>query len=117
MFHISIIKLAVQKDAAQDAILQNAFLSAYWLAKEEVANKKFPSLLVLLEHAGNSTMKFFMHRSQQSIIEIFEAIGDVLRDRTISAITKSSAFGLLCDDAMDVSVVICTVFVISWHLC
>lgn len=98
-------KLAVQKDAAQDAILQNAFLSAYWLAKEEVANKKFPSLLVLLEHAGNSTMKFFMHRSQQSVFEIFEAIGDELRDRTISAITKSSAVGLLCDDAMDVSVV------------
>ena len=75
-------KLAVQKDAAQDIILQNAFLSAYWLAKEEVANKKFPSLLALLEHAGN-TIKFFMHRSQQSIIEIFQAIGDELRDRTI----------------------------------
>ncbi|XP_068712958.1 zinc finger protein 862-like [Montipora foliosa] len=98
-------KFAVQKDAAQDAILQNAFLSAYWLAKEEVANKKLPSLLVLLERAGNSTMKFFMHRSQQSIIEIFEAIGDELCDRTISTITKSSAVGLLCDDAMDVSVV------------
>lgn len=47
-------KLAVQKDAAQDIILQNAFLSAYWLAKEEVANKKFPSLLALLEHAGTT---------------------------------------------------------------
>ena len=67
-------KLAVQKDAAQDAISENAFLSAYWLAKEEVANKKFLSLLVLLAHAGDSTMKFFMHRSQQSIIEIFEAM-------------------------------------------
>ena len=50
-------------------------------------------------------MKLFMHRSQQSIIEIFEAIGDELRDRTISAISKSWAVGLLCDDAMDVSVV------------
>lgn len=47
----------------------------------------------------------FIHRSQQSIIEIFEAIGDELRDRTISAITKSSEAGLLCNDAMDVSVV------------
>lgn len=47
-------KLAVQKDAAQDITLQNAFLSAYWLAKEEVANKKFPSLLALLEHAGTT---------------------------------------------------------------
>ena len=45
-------------------------------------------------------MKSFMHRSQQSIIEIFEAIGDELHDRTISAITVG-----LCDDAMDVSVV------------
>ena len=98
-------KLAVQKDAAQDVILQNAFLSAYWLAKEEVANKKFPSLLALLEYAGNNKIKFFMHRSQQSIIEIFQAIGDELRDRTIGAITKCSAVGLLCDDAMDVSVV------------
>ena len=48
---------------------------------------------------------FFMHRSQQSIIEIFQTIGDELRDRTIGAITKCSAVGLLCDDAMDVSVV------------
>lgn len=46
-----------------------------------------------------------MHRSQQSIIEIFQAVGDELCDRTISAITKCSAVGLLCDDAMDVSVV------------
>ncbi|KAL9977260.1 hypothetical protein ACROYT_G014644 [Oculina patagonica] len=98
-------KLAVQKDAAQDVILQQAFLSAYWLAKEEVANRKFPSLLALLEHAGNSTIKFFMHRSQQSTIEIIQAIGDELHDRTIGAITNCSAVGLLCDDAMDVSVV------------
>lgn len=98
-------KLSVQKDQAQDTILKNAFLSAYWLAKEEVANKKFPSLLTLLERAGNHTMKFFMHRSQQSTIEIFHSIGDELRERIVALINKSSAVGLLCDDAMDVSVI------------
>ncbi|KAK3712177.1 hypothetical protein QZH41_005804 [Actinostola sp. cb2023] len=98
-------KLAVQKDAVQDAVLQSVFLSAYWLAKEEVPNKKFPSLLQLLEHTGNDTMKFFMHRSQQSTLEIFHTIGEEIRNRTIDAVTNSSAVGLLCDDAMDVSVI------------
>ena len=46
-----------------------------------------------------------MYRSQQSFIEIFEAIGDELSDSTISANSKSSAVGLPCDDAMDVGVV------------
>lgn len=82
--HVSHIhKVAVQKDAEQDVILQNAFLSPYWLAKEEVANKKFPSLLTLLEHTRNNTITFFMHKSQQSIMEIFQAKGDELCDCTI----------------------------------
>ena len=97
-------KMSVQKDATQDAILHRAFLSAYWLAKEEVANRKFSLLLNLLKHARINMMKFFMHRSQQSKIEIFQVIGDELRERLIALINKSSAVGLLCDDAMDVSI-------------
>ena len=46
-----------------------------------------------------------MHRSQQSTIEIFHSIGDELPERIVALINKSSAVGLLCDDAMDVSVI------------
>lgn len=38
---------------------QSAFLSLYWLAKEEVENKKFAALLETTELLGLSTMKFF----------------------------------------------------------
>ena len=79
-------------------------LSAYWLAKEGVTNRKFSLLLNLLEHAGVNTMKFFTHRSQLCTIEIFQVIGDELRESLIALINKFSAIGLLCDDAMDVSI-------------
>lgn len=36
----------------KDSVLHNAFLSGYWLAREEIANRKFKSLLELEEILG-----------------------------------------------------------------
>lgn len=55
---------------SKDEVLQNAFMSVYWLAKEEMADKKFLSLLTLLQILGLENMKHFRHRSDGSTIEI-----------------------------------------------
>jgi len=52
-----------RRDQARDDVIHSAFLSLYWLAKEEVANKKFAALLEMTELLGLSDMKFFNHSS------------------------------------------------------
>ena len=39
-----------------DKVTYNAFLSSYWLGKEEVANKKLLSLIELEKHVGVTEM-------------------------------------------------------------
>ena len=53
----------------------NAFLSLYWVAKEELAIKKFVSLLLLSEKLGVVDMKFFQHRSSSVVKEMFLLLG------------------------------------------
>lgn len=40
-----------------DKVTYNAFLSSYWLGKEEVANKKLLTLIELEKHVGVMEMK------------------------------------------------------------
>ena len=68
------LKTDALKDHAKNAqhaavsIFQNAFMVVYWLAKEEMANKKFLSLLTLLQMLGLENMKHFRHHSVRSTI-------------------------------------------------
>ena len=89
---------------SKDEVLQNAFMEVYWLAKEEMANKKFLSLLTLLQMLGLENMKHFHHRSAGSTIEIFLTLGRVLKQRVVEVLRKSKAFGLLVDEVTDISV-------------
>ena len=89
---------------SKNEVLENAFLSVYWLAKEEMANKKFLSLLTLLQMLGLENMKYFRHRSAGSTIEIFLTLGRVLKQRVVEALRKSKAFCLLVDEVTDISV-------------
>ena len=53
-------------EKSKDKVLCNAFQSAYWLSKEEAANRTFKSLLELEELLGVSEIHRFQHRSQGS---------------------------------------------------
>ncbi|KAK2569824.1 hypothetical protein P5673_005675 [Acropora cervicornis] len=64
----------------------------YWLAKEEMANKKFLLLFTLLQMLGLENMTHFHHRS-----------AGVLKQRVVEALRESKAFGLLVDEVMDIS--------------
>lgn len=92
------------QERSKDEVLHNAFMAVYWLAKEEMVNKKFPSLLKLLEMLGLEKMKHFQRRSAGSTIEIFLTIGKVLKQRVVEALKTSKAFGLLVDEVTDVAV-------------
>ena len=81
---VSIFHKEVEEQVkSKDEVLQNAFMSVYWLAKEEMANKKFLSLLTLLQMLGLENMKHFCHRSAGSTIEIFLTLGRVLKQRVV----------------------------------
>ena len=81
---VSIFHKEVEEQVkSEDEVLQNAFMSVYWLAKEEMANKKLVSLLTLLQMLVLENMKHLRHRSAGSTIEIFLTLGRVLKQRVV----------------------------------
>ena len=101
---VSVFHKAIEsQEKSKDEVLHNAFMAVYWLAKEEMANKKFPSFLKLLEMLGLEKMKHFQHRSAGSTIEIFLTLGKVLKQRVVEYLKTSKAFGLLVNEVMDIA--------------
>lgn len=92
-----------RKEKTRDDVYYNTFLAMYWLAKKEIANKKFGSLLELLELVGLKDMRFFQHRSTGLVREMFLLLGKVVRDTVTKPFSDVRCFGLLCDEANDVA--------------
>jgi len=59
------------KTAKGDKTKFSAFISAYWLAKHEVANCKLLSVLKLLETSGVEHMRYFSYKGEQTLRDIF----------------------------------------------
>ena len=59
------------KPAKGDKTMFSAFMSAYWLAKHEVANSKLLSLLKLLETSGVEHMKYFSCKVRKHFVIFF----------------------------------------------
>ena len=68
-----------RKDQSRDNVIHSAFLSIYWLVKEEVANKKFVSLLEMTDLFGLSDTKFFNHRSAGATQGMLLVLGQVIK--------------------------------------
>lgn len=92
-----------RKEKTKDDVYHNTFTAIYWLAKEEIANKKFTSLLESLEQLGLKDMRFFQHRSAGSLREMFLLLGKVVRDTVVNTVADVTRFGLLSDEVNDVS--------------
>lgn len=61
---VSIFHKEVEEQGkGKNEVLQNAFMLVYWLAKEEMANKKFQSLLTPLQMFGLENMKHFQQQA------------------------------------------------------
>ncbi|CAG2212072.1 unnamed protein product [Mytilus edulis] len=93
-----------KQDNVADEILYKAFEAVYWVMKEEIANLKIKSLLNLLERLGIEDMKYFQHRSQAALREIFIAIGGTLEDKLVKEVEQADHYGLMVDDVADISV-------------
>ena len=91
-------------EKSKDKALYNAFLSAYWLSKEEVANRKFKSLLELEELLGVSEIHRLQHRSQGSQRELFLFLGQALKNDLLKKVQAANSSGLLVDEVTDVTV-------------
>jgi len=59
------------------------------LAKEEVANHKFYSLIGLLEVISPENMKFFSYLGEETVGSIFLVIGTALRKRLLKGVKTS----------------------------
>lgn len=86
-----------------DDVYFNAFLSLYWLAKEELANRKFVSLISLTEKLGVVDMKYFQHRSGGAVREMFLLLGKMIKLDIVKKIKQANTFGLLTDEVCDIA--------------
>ncbi|XP_033725146.1 protein ZBED8-like [Pecten maximus] len=91
-----------EKELVKNDVLEKAFYSIYWLAKEAIANRKLPSLLSLIQLLGVTEMKYLTYRSATSIREMFNTLGNGIRDEITTQITNQP-YGLLVDDVADIS--------------
>lgn len=90
-----------EREKSKEDVYFNAFLALYWIAKEEIANTKFTSLLEVVEKMGLSNMKFFEHRSGGSVREMFILMGEMVKSEVVKKAQQTSFMGLLIDEVMD----------------
>lgn len=94
-----------KKAEVADEVLVQAFAVFYFIAKEEVSNKKVLPLIDFLTRYGIEDMKYFTHRSERCRQEIFLAIGEVLKAQVVQAVRGGRYFSLLCDEVSDIAVI------------
>lgn len=90
---------------ASETVIEKAFTAIYWLAEQEISNNKLLPLIDLIEYLGVKELKFFEYRGRPSIREMFLAIGQTIRERLSAHVRKGNAYGILADEACDISVV------------
>jgi len=84
-----------------DKITYNAFLSSYWLGKEEIANKKLLSLIELEKHIGVVEMAEFRNRSERSQREMRLLLGQLIKEQLIQRVKDVKWFSILVDEVTD----------------
>ena len=101
VFHKEVVKW---KETAKD-VLEKAFSVAYFLAKEHIANRKFLNLIKFAEDSlAVNQLKYFNHRSESSIREIFLVLGETIKEEIVRSAQKVQSYGLMVDEVTDISV-------------
>lgn len=86
-----------EREKSKEDVYFNAFLAFYWIAKEEIANTKFTSLLEVVEKMGLSNM------SERSVREMFILMGEMVKSEAVKKAQQASLMGLLIDEVMDIA--------------
>lgn len=97
-------KEVVSRENTADSVLFKVFMSIYWLAKQEISNRKLLSLLALIQILGVKEMQYFKYKSEGAIQEMFLTIGKVILDTIVQKLVRANYIGTLCDDVTDVAV-------------
>ncbi|XP_028516259.1 uncharacterized protein LOC110243833 [Exaiptasia diaphana] len=92
-----------KRESSKQSVYYNAFLAIYWLAKEEIANCKAPSLLQVLQQLGLDDIKYFQHRSAGSFRSIMLMLGENIKSQVAKKCEEAKYFGLLCDEVCDLA--------------
>jgi len=101
VFHKEVVE---RKEIAKD-ILERAFSVAYFLAKEHFANRKFLNLIKFaVDSLDMNQLKYFSHRSEGSIREIFLILGETIKEEIVTSVQKVQSYGLMVDEVTDISV-------------
>ena len=101
VFHKEVVE---RKETAKD-VLEKAFSVAYFLAKEHIANRKFLNLIKFAEDSlAVNQLKYFNHRSEASIREIFLVLGETIKEEIVRSAQKVQSYGLMVDEVTDISV-------------
>ena len=100
-FHKEVVE---RKEIAED-VLEKAFSVAYFLAKGHIANRKFLNLIKFAEDSFDvNQLKYFNHRSEGSIREIFLILGEVIKEEIVTSVQKVQSYGLMEDEVTGISV-------------
>ena len=82
---------------------------SYWLAKEEIASSKFPSLINLLKISGIECLEnlkvganVYMHHD--SCTKMQDAIDECLQDDAVEKLLTCDAYGLIVNESTDIAV-------------
>ena len=79
------------------------FQSLFWLAKEEIAFSKIPSLLTLIERFGVNDIKYFETRSEKVLRKMLLLISKTILSDVVEKIKRSSEYGFLTDEVTDIA--------------
>ena len=97
-------KQLLQKDKSNEEVLFKVFSSAYWMAKEEISNRKFSSLVTLLKQLKLPNMEYFTYTGNETVRDIFIVLGNAVEKRVLSQLCNAGTYGLLSDEVTDIAV-------------
>ena len=100
----------------QDAAVEKALRCVYWLAKEEIASHKFPSLVNLIKMMGDSDLPHLTmadptrrgmrltYESSHAIEDFQTAQNEVVEKNVLHRVQSSPVISIMVDETSDVTV-------------
>ena len=85
--------------SAQDEII-TTIAAVYWLCKEQIALRKTPSLLRLLEQRGVKVSK--LYRNKYAAAQFTRCLAQVIRKWRLNEMRKAGYYGMMIDEGTDI---------------
>jgi len=97
--------------SAQEDII-NTIAAVYWLCKEQIAVRKTPSLLRLLEDRGVTISKFYANK--YAAAQFARCLAQVIRKWRLNAMRSAGYYGLMIDEGTDIGYESVLIAYVKW---